>query len=222
MLDNSPLIYPAVAGEFETIDKVLQGYSLGRYGDGELKILHGAGYAREPKNKHLTEELRASFFTPHERCLVGIPTMDPRGPKYQNWTRHAARFNALAVEGYEYVSAFVTRPDSAPWISCREYAEKVQSIWAGKRVAVLCEQSGSMVKTVSLAAKRVVHISCRRHRAYARIDQLESQILRSEPEVVILCAGPTASCLANRFSARGVHAVDMGSAGQFLWKLLTA
>jgi hypothetical protein len=82
-MDESPLIYPAVAGEFETIDKVLAGYSLSRYGDGELKVLYGAGYSREPKNKRLTEELRASFLTPHERCLVGIPTMDPAGPKYQ-------------------------------------------------------------------------------------------------------------------------------------------
>ena len=54
-MDESPLIYPAVAGEFETIDKVLQGVSLSRFGDGELKIMHGAGYSREPKNQDLTD-----------------------------------------------------------------------------------------------------------------------------------------------------------------------
>jgi hypothetical protein len=221
-MEESPLIYPAVAGEFETIDKVLSGYSLSRYGDGELKVLYGAGYSREPKNRRLTEELRASFLTPHERCLVGIPTMDPAGPKYQNWTRHAARFNAIAVPGYPYVSAFVTRPDSAPWISCREYVEKVQAIWAGKRVAVVCEESGSMVRTVKRAAASVVHITCRRHRAYARIEKMEDKVLRAEPDVAILCAGPTASCLANRLAARGIHAVDLGSAGQFLGKLLAS
>lgn len=219
-MDETPLIYPAVAGEFETIDKVLAGYSLGRYGDGELKVLYGAGYSREPKNARLTEELRNAFLNPHPRCLVGIPTMDPRGPKYQNWTRHAARFNAIAVPEHAYVSAFVTRPDSAPWISCREYVEKVQSIWAGKRVAVVCEEHGSMVRTVKRAAASVAHITCRRHRAYARIDKMEAHVLRAEPDVAILCCGPTASCLANRLASRGVHAVDLGSAGQFLGKLL--
>lgn len=219
-MEESPLIYPAVAGEFETIDKLLKGFSLARFGDGELKIIHGAGYSREPSNQRLTEELRESFLNPYRRCLVGIPTMDPRGPKYENWTRHAARFNAIAVPGYPYVSAFVTRPDSAPWINCREYAEKVQAIWAGKRVAVVCEDSGSMVKTVRLAARRVAHITCRRHRAFARIDKLEQKVMRADPDVAILCAGPTASCLANRLSMRGVQAIDLGSAGQFLGKLL--
>jgi hypothetical protein len=217
---ESPLNYPAVAGEFETIDKVLEGFSLSRYGDGELKVIYGAGYSREPKNGALTAELREAFLNPHPQCLVGIPTMDPRGPKFENWTRHADRFSAITVAGYPYVSAFVTRPDSAPWISCREYAEKVQAIWAGKRVAVVCEQTGSMIKTVSLAAKQVIHIACRRHRAYARIEKSEDKILRSEPDVAIICAGPTASCLANRLSARGIQAVDLGSAGQFLLKLL--
>lgn len=209
-----------VLGEFETIDRVVAGASLSRFGDGELKIIYGAGYSREPENNELTQALRETFWTPNANCLIGIPTMDPAGPKYENWTRHQRRFEAILRPEQVYVSAFVTRPDSAPWIDSRDYAERVQRIWAGKRAVVLCEKSGSMIKTVQRAAGRAWHLSCPRHRAFKWIDRMEAKILGLEPEVAILSCGPTASILANRLAGKGVQAVDLGSAGGFLGRLL--
>lgn len=212
--------YPKVLGEFDTIDLVLDGYSLGRYGDGELKVLHGAGYSREPANPALTAELREAFLTPHARCLVGVPTMDPAGPKCENWLRHAERFAGAMVEGQQYVSAFVSRPDSAPWINSLAYAKRVEHLWAQRRAVVVCEKKGSMIRAVKRSAREAIHVACPRHGAYAVIDRLEAKVLAFAPDVVILSAGPTASCLANRFARQGVHAVDLGSAGGFLLKLL--
>lgn len=212
--------YPKVLGEFETVDLLLEGYSLGRYGDGELKVLHGAGYSREPANPALTDELRAAFLTPHARCLVGVPTMDPAGPKYENWTRHAGRFAGVMVEGQRYVSAFVSRPDSAPWINSLGYAKQVEHLWARRRAVVVCEKKGSMIKAVRCGAREAIHVACPRHGAYSYIDKLEARVLAHAPDIVILSAGPTASCLANRLARAGVQAVDLGSAGGFLLKLL--
>jgi len=211
--------YPRVHDEFETIKKVLRGFSLSRFGDGELKIIHGAGYSREKANRNLTAELLDTFLNPDPKCIIGIPTMNPEGPKYANWLRHEARFLRVLTK-QRYYSAFVTRPDSAPWISTPEYAQYVQRIWAGKHAVVLCEQSGSMIKTVRMAAKSAAHIMCPREGAYARIDKLEERILDAKPDVAILACGPTASILANRLCKKGVHTVDLGSAGQFLGKLL--
>lgn len=218
-MDTNHLTWPKVLGEFATIERVLAGWSLSRFGDGELKIMGGKGYVREPPNNALTSELRTAFLTPNHRCLVAIPTMDPKGPKYDNWTRHADRFLKLLDRDRTYGSAFVSRPDSAPWISTRVYARLVESLWRGKRVVVVCEKGGSMVNTVRRAAGRVFHISCPRVEAYSRIGHLEAGVRKLEPEVVILSAGPTASCLANRL-APDVHAIDLGSAGGFLGRLL--
>lgn len=214
------MTWPTVLGEFETIERVLQGWSLSRFGDGELKIMHGAGYVRESANEQLTAELRETFARPSTRCLVAIPTLDPAGPKYDNWTRHQARFELLLDPVRVYGSAFVTRPDSAPWINARDYALKVQRIWEGKRAVVVCEKSGSMIKTVRLGARHATHLSCPRHGAFGRIGVLERNILELAPDVAILSVGPTASILANRLAGHGVHAVDLGSAGQFLGGLL--
>lgn len=213
--------YPVVIGEFDTIAAVAAGKNLGRLGDGELKVAYGSGYCREPENAKLTEEMREVIQSPHENCLVGIPTMDPRGPKYQNWTRHMSRFSQLVNRKVQYYSAFVSRPDSAPWIRTREYALSVQALWLGKRTIVVCERKGSIFGAVQLGALKAKHVECPHTQAYAVIDDLERAVCVADPEIAILSAGPTATCLANRLARRGVHAVDLGSAGRFLREVIT-
>ena len=212
--------YPTVVSEFETIKKVLKGYSLARAGDGEAKIMTGEGYSREPKNRALTAELLDTFTHPHKHCLLAIPTMAPEGPKYENWLRHERRILSLLQAERTYYSAFVSRPDSAPWINVREYALLFQKLWKGKRAVVLCEPDSSTIKVVKLAAEKAVHIMCPHEKAFAHIDKLEKKIVDSKPEVVIMSCGPTASILANRLARRRIHAVDFGSAGGFLLRLL--
>jgi hypothetical protein len=219
-MESGAVSYPQVLGEFETVERLLQGWSIQRHGDGELKIMDGKGYSREPVNPSLTKELREAFHAPAPGCLIGIPTMDPKGPKHGNWIRHQARFESLLNPDEQYVSAFITRPDSAPWINCMEYARAVEQLWAGKRVVVVCEKSGSMVKTVRKAAKRALHVACPRHEAYRLIGHYEETILAYAPDIAILSAGPTASCLANRLARVGLHAIDLGSAGGFLGRFL--
>lgn len=215
------MTYPRVLGEFETITAVRAGYSLARFGDGELKMAHGLGYSREAPNADIAQELSAILVAPNERCLPAIPTMDERGPKYENWTRHMARFEAVIDPERVYGSAFVSRPDSSPWINTREYAEDVSAIWAGRRAVVVCERKGSMFFAVRLRAGSTKHVECPRIGAYRVIDDLERSVVEAVPDVAVLSAGPTATCLANRLAARGIHAVDMGSAGGFLRGLLS-
>lgn len=212
--------YPVVADEYETIAAVAKGNNLARFGDGEAKLAYGFGYSREPGSAKLAEELKCIIASPQPGCLVGIPTMDQRGPKYENWTRHAARFRGLIDFDLAYYSAFVTRPDSAPWIDTPEYGQLVQSLWLDKRTVVVCERKGSIFAAVKRGAGKVKHIECPHSEAYASIDELERAVCLSDPEIAILSAGPTATCLANRLAKRGVHAVDLGSMGRFLARLL--
>ncbi len=219
--------YPSVAGEFETVTELSRGKSIARFGDGEFKLIDGKEYLREPANEKLGAELLEVLQRPAANCLVGIPTMDAAGPKYQNWLRHKARFAKLIAEGPSvesqsstYYSAFITRPDSAPWINCVEFARKMESLWQGKRAVVLCERDNSILKVVRLSAKKIKHVECPHREAYAEIDALERALVRAKPEIALLSCGPTATCLANRLAARGIQAVDIGSAGGYLLKLL--
>lgn len=213
--------YPKVHDEQATIDACLTGKSLARLGDGELKLIYGQGYSREPANQRLAEELRHVLLHPNDNCLVGIPTMDPKGAKYENWLRHRPRFSRLlAGSSPQYYSAFVTRPDSSPWIRTHEFAAAVEGLWRGRFAVVICEKHGSICATVRRRAGRVVHLACPYKQAYRKIDQLEERIVRLKSDIAILSAGPTATCLANRLAARGIQAIDLGSSGRWLGELL--
>lgn len=222
---TKPIIprYPRVKDEFATVDELLRGKSIARFGDGELKCAHGQGYVREPGSEQLAAELMRILREPHPNCLVGVPTMAKKGPKYLNWKRHRDRFAKVLNPQVQYYSAFITRPDSAPWINNIEFAEKIESLWRGNNVVVVSERKNSILAAVKMSAHSLDHIVCPHQEAYAMIDELEADILslgRYYRDVVLLSCGPTATCLAHRLSAQGVQAIDIGSAGGFLGKLL--
>lgn len=217
--------YPLVHNEMETIAKLQEGYSISRFGDGEFKMIDGAGYVREPPNKKLAHELRQVLRNPPDKLLRGIPTMDPRGDKYDTWKKHQERFTRLLrrTRGPFY-SAFISRPDSAQWIRTREFAEEFVKVWANKTVAYLCEPE-SKTRTLMLRTGpegQTLHIECPSHKAYARIDEYEREIARWKPDIAILSCGMTATCLAARLARRGIQAIDFGSGGKYLLELLDA
>lgn len=216
--------WPKVHDEFATIKKLQEGYSIARFGDGELKCMDGAGYIREDPNKALAAELRQVLRNPHSKCLRGIPTMDPRSPKHRQWVRHEKRFERfMRRRGGEYYSALISRPDSAPWIRTKEYAQEFVKLWEGKFAVLVCEESNGVFRALRQSNPRAVeHLGCPRHGAYAEIDEFETAVTMLKPDIAILACGVTATCLANRLSRRGIQAIDFGSGGSFLAKLLDA
>lgn len=212
--------YPKVLDEFRTVKAILTGKSIARFGDGELKMATGFSYIREPASKHMARELMSILTKPHPSCLVGVPTMVKSGPKYPNWKRHRDRFQAVLSPDVEYVSAFITRPDSAPWIRTKEFVQLLAGAWIGKKAVVLCEKDGSMLRTVRRTNSEAIWIECPHERAYRHISDYEKQIKALSPDVAILSCGPTATCLAHRLSKLGIQALDLGSAGKFLGELL--
>lgn len=215
--------YPSnVAGEFETLRALSKGRSLARFGDGELKLMFGSSYAREPANTRLATELFNTLNYPPSGLLVGIPTMDPRGPKFDNWTRHRERFERCVHGNFPYYSAFVTRPDSAPWIETQEYLALVLRLWEGKRAMLLSEPTSKLVGVLERSAGTLIHREVPSRECYAQIADLEALVLKTEPDVVVMSIGPTATCLAGRLAGHRVQALDLGSIGGMLARLMEA
>lgn len=212
--------WPKVHDEFATLKMLQQGYSIARFGDGEFKMMDGAGYVREPPNKKLAHELRQVLRNPHPMCLRGIPTFDKRSPKYATWIKHAERFRRLLRAKGEFYSAFISRPDSAPWIRNREFALEFQKLWADKFIVVLSEKESGARRAIEAGGWGHLHVECPSHKAYAYIDAFEDRIVKAEPDIAILSCGMTATCLAKRLAARGIQAIDFGSAGSFIAKEL--
>ena len=218
--------YPAVADEFETMRAVRDGASLARFGDGEAKVASGAGYSRQKGGARIAAELRGVLNDPAPGCLVGIPTMDPAGPKYTNWTRHRKRFEGLMdrrCKGRTFGSAFVTRPDSAPWIETPDYLDLCLSCWRDRDVVILCEPTNKLLPVMRATARSVRHVICPSSECYGIAGELMGALTDGRPgSLVVLSCGVVATVLANRLTAVGVQALDFGSAGGLLARLLDA
>jgi len=210
-----------VIGEEETLDAVLSGKSIARYGDGELNNLEGKKCVPQLMVPGLAEELRTVIQSNRKECIVGIPYVDSRMPpeKQRSWEHYLPRFAPFLNKKATYYSAFITRPDSAPWIGTAAYFDKVQSLWKDKEVALVWGGYRSLYPDFlrKTGAARVHSVIVSYEDAYSQIDDIERRVLATGARRVLLCAGPTATCLAYRLALRGVHAVDLGHIGLF-WR----
>ena len=208
--------WPIVLSEDSTLDLVLDGASIARYGDGELKMAsHDAGIKSQCSDAVLSKRLR-EILIDSGRCLVGIPNLHSETPKMAFWGKHA-RYSRLLVDR-PYASSFITRPDSAPWINRPKYWAKVESLWRGRAVT-LVRGSGKSLTAERLSewgAGEVTEILAPRQHAWAEYRSLLERI--GTPERALLCLGPTATVMAVDLCAKGVHAIDLGHLGMFAKK----
>lgn len=208
--------YPKVLGEFETLELALQGYSIARAGDGELNHLRGKKNVSQVADPKLTAELQALFLQPPKGLIPCIPTMDPRCPKIANWKKYEPLFERYLSPKVRYGSAFISRPDNAPWIDVPEFYDKMERLWKGLHVTLVANGERSFTKEFleSTGAVSVHWVRCSYRDAYAAIDRLEEEC-RAAGRRTIICAGPAAKPLAARLCRAKIHAIDLGHAGMF-------
>lgn len=205
--------YPNVLDESSTLDRVLAGESLARYGDGEFKICRGTGIKSQNGDARLSQRMLEILHNSGD-CLVGIPNIRSDTPKADFWGKYMAYAGFLADR--PYVSSFVTRPDSAPWINTDDYWQRLQSLWVGQPVTLVRGSSKSLTAEDLVDAGEVTEILAPRQHAFAEYASLMKRI--GTPKRAILCLGPTATIMAVDLCAKGVHAIDLGHVGMFIRK----
>lgn len=205
--------YPRVLSEDETLDRALAGDCLARYGDGELSLALGGDCIFQKRNAVLANELRKILVRPRPNLLVCIPNC--AAPTKKAWAKYAdANYTRLYAADQTYGSAFISRPDSAPWIDRPDYWEKLAGLWRGKHVTLVRGTDVSLrAETLDAASVRIIHGPG--EDAWTEIDRIDDDI-GTPGGPVLLCLGPAATVLAWRLSRRGVHALDLGHVGLYL------
>lgn len=205
-------MYPRVLSEDETLDRALAGASLARYGDGELNLALGGTCIFQRPNPVLAATLRKILQGSRPGLLVCIPNIE--APTKTSWRRYGEqRYRDLYTDG-PYGSAFISRPDSAPWIDNAEYWARLETLWKGKHVT-LVKGTDASIRPEQLDAHDVRIISGPGEDAFTDIDRIDAEIGTPDGPV-LLCLGPTATVLAWRLERRGVHALDLGHVGRYM------
>lgn len=207
------MIYPKCLNETETIERAIAGVNLARFGDGEFNLTIGRNCISQKGDKALAAELRAILEKASTGCLPCLPNPYGGSPKKANWQRYENY--AITLGKQQFGSAFVTRPDSAPWIDTAEYWSRIRALWAGKDISLVLGTKRSLHSAMLQDAKSVREIWGPRRDAYAEIDRLMEQV-GIPGQTVLICLGPTATVMANRLARRDVHAVDLGHLGMMM------
>jgi Glycosyltransferase GT-D fold len=210
--------YPDVVGEWETLLQVLDGKSIARYGDGEFNLVRGGNCVSQRKVPGIQTELQNILKGKNKDLLVAIPRLDKRSPKNVNWVKCCSHYGGYLQHGKTYYSAFITRPDSAPWIATPTYFDGIEKLWEGKDITMVygSNRSLSVDFPAMKSAKSITVVETDYAHTYPKIDAIERQIHRAGNKTVLLMCGPTATCLAARLAGK-FHAIDLGHIGMW-WR----
>lgn len=211
------LPYPKVMSEIDTIRAAIAGRSIARLGDGELRLADGGSAISQEAGKGIKGAMLEVLGGDHD-VLTCIPHM--QSPKYEKtWYKYNMDKYIRMYKRKEYGSAFITRPDSAPWIDNDEYWGLVEQLWAGKDITLVISEEHTSLRPAQLeAAKSIRLIEGPRRDAYARVDDLMRAIgPLNKGDPVILCLGAAATWLAVILNAQyEAHALDLGHIGRML------
>jgi hypothetical protein len=214
--------YPPIIDEQTTIETMLAGNSIARFGDGEWRCAIGGGCTSQHPDQKMAAELQACLRFTGAHFIVGLPNpfAAQGAPREESWIKYTqSQFTNLLRKG-PYHSSFITRPDNAPWIDTPEYWAKVRELWRDVDVILVVGDKKSITtEMIGTEARSVREVLGPRQHAYAEIDRIEKEILclhAAQPARVLICLGAAATVLAYRLARRGIHALDLGHIGMFL------
>lgn len=213
-----------VLNEFETLEKLHAGLSIGRVCDGELNILQGRNIKSQDAHPRLASLMKVVLRESGKgKFLGGIVRRDSASPNQRNIEaclrpRYMPYYTASL-----YGSCYITRPDCAPWINTQEYWTRFEDLWRDRDVILVRGSGKSLTPERMRAAKSVLEIMGPVHNGFDEYDNIMTRIKNEGAgRRVIACLGPTATAMAYDLCQLGIHAIDGGHVGMFMRRFLAA
>ncbi|MBS3742514.1 MAG: DUF1792 domain-containing protein [Bacteroidales bacterium] len=198
-----------ILNEFETMQQILSGKSLSRYGDGEFKLIRGNNQISQKYSKEISNKLLFILQNPPSNLLVAVPRIFKGMPEKKKQFFNKYSYVKEFLSDITYGSSFVSRRDSAPHIQTSEFWNAVLSIFEGKNVYCIYGKAKESFKPLFEMSNTVEYIEGPLINAFDAIPDLLS-IKTEENSIIYMSLGPTATCLAYEFAKKGIQAVDGG------------
>ncbi len=216
---------PEVASVEETIETIAKnGYSIARYGDGEIKLVAGRDISFQKATPFAVDKLREVLSSDVNGMLVGIADIFGDRSRYNEkandyWKKHLHRFRKVwyryLIKGKKYYNASMTRQ----YITLNDRSQgaevynSMKKIWEGKAVVFIEGEKSRMGVGNDLfdGAESIKRIIGPATQAFSKYDEILEEASKQEKDVLFLIAlGPAATGLAYDLHMRGYQAVDIG------------
>ena len=230
---------PIVETMDETIEKVKNGASISRYGDGEIDIIVGRSQGFQKQDKELGKRLKYVLKQngKYENFLVGIPYIFENlniftDKAIYHWqvrlNRERYKWYRLLNRKEPYSNSQITRFyfDWRDKSNCKKWADELKSIWKNRSI-IIVEGSKSRVgvgNDLFINSKSIERIICPSESAYDIYEKiLRTVSAQDKSKLILIALGPTASVLAYDLYLEGFQVIDIGHIDiEYEWMLKNA
>lgn len=201
--------------EEQTIDKIKEGYSVSRLGDGEFIriILENRGISRlQSFDPIMRKKLINIINNPVKKLMIGIP---PRNCK-RGWIKifHKKFFKFISgreIEKNIFASAFFSRPSVVINKSTDTYFKKIMSIWNNRKI-VLINFNNDLINHHLFKKCKIDFIEIPRNDCFKVYSEVFDKCKKfyNRKRIFLLSAGPMATCMTYDLTCDGEQAIDIG------------
>lgn len=202
-----------ILDEFVAIKRIKEGYSLSRFGDGEMKMIwrRSSVYKLQKYDEVLREKLLRIFQVPLKRLLIGVPNPLCTRLWVTAFIKEFEKFvGTTACKGGSFVSAFFSRP-SIVSLDSEAYFEEIKNLWKGREV-VLINFNPKLAEHYLFRDSIVKFIEIPRRDCFLLYDKI-LELCKSyykENRLFLVSAGPVATCLAYDIASVRGQCIDIG------------
>lgn len=204
---------PHILNLDETLDRLANGYSFARYGDGEFGYANGSAktimdFQRDDPvlRKRMAEILKHGSYG---KLLIGIPALSSVYHTlyyYENYDKLAPMFNHDTTYGDSLISRVNEN-------GMEFNLDKYKKIWDKRRVVFMYSAQGRFIEDPRLfdniAMREFIDIPARH--AHDEYDRIMADATKFDKDWLFLIAGgPTATVIAKDLYDLGYQAIDLG------------
>lgn len=211
----------------ETLQALVGGASIARFGDGELRLCLGHAIKSQPAwldlQLRLVEVLRAQV----DGLLIGVPWYDDAAladmgdrERAAFWHLNRRRLIGLWDPGHTYHSAFISRPDALTENEFSGLYTLWEDLWRGRDVVLVGNASATLARKTPLAqcARSITKVEVPQRDAWRDYDRIIASCLgHDRASLFLVAAGAAATVIAHDLHLAGRQAIDCGHLGG-LWK----
>lgn len=223
----------------ETVEKIIQGYSISRYGDGEFSLSYKTkGIGFQEYNPEISKRLREILKSNLTKHIVAIPSpfvkIDDltKGEGYY-WSKFyfqcKRKLDRIIDKNKVYYDSMITR-FYMPYI-CKtkniKCIENLKEYFKTKHILILEGENTrfGLGDSLLLGAKSISRIILPSKNSYSKYDDIMKEVTQNYPKdiLILIALGPTATVLAYDLCKNGYQALDIGHLDiEYEWYLMGA
>lgn len=217
---------PTVKSIDETLEKLKIGFSMSRYGDGELNMILGRNYSTFQRPDEVLiqrlKEILKSNLSNHIVCLPDIyGEFYSKNEEHTNWfRRHLSdggreRDYSVLDMDKEYYNAFITRPykDYVDHSGAEKRFLALRAVWDDRDITIIEGKKtrfgvGNDLISNARSCERILGPAINAFDKYDELLETAKNVDRNR--LILIALGHTATVLAYDLAAEGYQALDIG------------